>query len=43
MSNSNRRWSALVLACLLLAACREKHEPVKPTVEQPAIGAITAP
>jgi len=23
---------ALVLACLCLAGCKEKHEPVKPTV-----------
>jgi len=26
------RWSALALACLLATGCRERHEPVKPTV-----------
>jgi hypothetical protein len=27
---------ALALACLLLAACKDKHDPLKPTVAQPA-------
>ena len=33
------RRTALVLAisCLLLAACKQKHEPIKPTVAQPAV------
>ena len=25
------RWSALALACLLASACKDRHEPVKPT------------
>lgn len=30
------RCGALLLAGLLFTACRDKHEPVKPTVQQPA-------
>ncbi len=26
------RWSVLAAACLLLAACQDRREPVKPTV-----------
>jgi hypothetical protein len=26
------RWSVLAVACLLATGCRERHEPVKPTV-----------
>jgi len=29
------RWPALAFACLLLAACQDRHQPVKPTVQQP--------
>lgn len=36
MEHRTVRWTALALACLLLAACRDKHEPLKPTVAQPA-------
>ncbi len=25
------RWSALFLACLFVSACKDRHEPVKPT------------
>ena len=25
------RWTALVLACLLVGACKDRYEPVKPT------------
>lgn len=32
MSHPLLRWAAFALACLLATACREKHEPVKPTV-----------
>ena len=28
------RWSVLVLACLLVAACQDKRDPVKPSVGQ---------
>ena len=40
MDTSTFRWSALILAGLLLTACRDKHEPIKPTVQQPAAGLI---
>lgn len=33
------RLGVTLLACLLLAACKERHEPVKPTVT-PATAAI---
>jgi len=38
------RWVALALAipCLLLAACKQKHEPIKPTVARPAVVVIAA-
>jgi hypothetical protein len=26
------RWAAFGLACLLATGCKDKHEPVKPTV-----------
>lgn len=32
MDRSAVRWSALVLACLLAVGCKDRHEPVKPTV-----------
>ena len=38
MDTSRFRWRALLLACLLLAACKDRHEPIKPTVAQPAAG-----
>jgi outer membrane biogenesis lipoprotein LolB len=31
------RWTALALASLLLVACKDKHDPLKPTVAQPAV------
>lgn len=31
------RWTALALSCLLLVACKDKHDPLKPTVAQPAV------
>lgn len=40
MHRSAMRWSALVLACLLAAGCKDKHEPVKPTVAPPAIATL---
>jgi hypothetical protein len=36
------RWTALALSCLLLVACKDKHDPLKPTVAQPAIAAHAA-
>lgn len=36
------RWTALALSCLLLAACKDKHDPLKPTVAQPAVTAPAA-
>jgi hypothetical protein len=30
---------AMLLACLCLGACKDKHEPLKPTVSQPAVQA----
>lgn len=36
------RWTALALSCLLLVACKGKHDPLKPTVAQPAVTATVA-
>lgn len=38
MNTRTDRWGAvaLTLACLLLGACKDKHDPLKPTVTQPA-------
>ncbi|HWJ93263.1 MAG TPA: hypothetical protein VNT33_00960 [Telluria sp.] len=41
MHPSAVRWSALVLACLLAVGCKDRHEPVKPTVSL-AYAAATA-
>jgi hypothetical protein len=32
-------WTALALCTLLLAGCKDKHEPLKPTVTPPAVQA----
>ena len=29
-------WSVLAVLCLLLAACQDRRDPVKPTVSRPA-------
>lgn len=42
MDRRPARWTALALACLLLAACRDKHDPLKPTVARPAVAAPAA-
>jgi hypothetical protein len=34
-------WSLLVGACLLLAACQDRREPVKPTVARPTVAQPT--
>lgn len=39
MNHHRARWSLLLLACLMLAACQDRREPVKPTVT-PASAAI---
>jgi hypothetical protein len=33
MHNRPLRWSVLLLACLMAAACHDRREPVKPTVD----------
>lgn len=35
------RWSLPILACLMLVACQDRREPVKPTVA-PAPSAVVA-
>ena len=40
MDTRTLRWTALALSCLLLAACKDKHDPLKPTV---APAAVVAP
>jgi hypothetical protein len=37
------RWTAVALCCLALAACKDKHDPLKPTVERLAVAALAAP
>jgi hypothetical protein len=32
MDTRKLRWTAFALSCLLLAACKDKHDPLKPTV-----------
>ena len=32
MKSHRVRWSLLLLACLMLVACHDRREPVKPTV-----------
>lgn len=32
MNGHPARWGVLILACLLVAACQEKRDPVKPSV-----------
>ncbi|MFL6632649.1 MAG: hypothetical protein ACJ8HJ_10090 [Massilia sp.] len=32
MNRHRARWSLLLLACLMLVACQDRREPVKPTV-----------
>lgn len=33
MNHPSARWTAFALACLLAAACKPRHEPVKPPVK----------
>ncbi|MDB5934023.1 MAG: hypothetical protein JWQ01_1367 [Massilia sp.] len=37
-----KKFSAVLLACLCLAACKDKHEPLKPTVAA-AVVVVQAP
>jgi hypothetical protein len=41
--NHRTRWSLVLLACLMLVACQDRREPVKPTVTlATAATAVTA-
>jgi hypothetical protein len=42
MNLHHARWTALAFACLCLAACKDKHDPLKPTVARPAATATAA-
>jgi hypothetical protein len=43
MNTHRVRWSLLLLACLMLVACHDRREPVKPTVTPAAATiAVTA-
>jgi hypothetical protein len=33
MSQRTARWTVFAFACLLAAACRDRHEPIKPPVK----------
>jgi predicted component of type VI protein secretion system len=37
MDKRTLRWTALALSCLLVAGCKDKHEPLKPTVARLAV------
>jgi hypothetical protein len=43
MDKRTLRWTALALSCLLLAGCKDKHDPLKPTVGQFVVATLTAP
>jgi hypothetical protein len=43
MNTRTLRWTALALSCLLMAACKGKHDPLKPTVAPAAVVAPAAP
>jgi hypothetical protein len=36
------RWSVLALACLLLGACQDRRDPVKPTTFAQAVVPVAA-
>ena len=40
MNKHPLRWSLLVAACLLLVACHDRRDPVKPTVFKPPPSAL---
>jgi hypothetical protein len=42
MDTRTLRWTALALSCLLLAACKDKHDPLKPTVAMASVAAPAA-
>lgn len=43
MKSHRVRWSLLLLACLMMVACHDRREPVKPTVAPAAATvAVTA-
>jgi hypothetical protein len=37
MKSHRVRWSLLLLACLMMVACHDRREPVKPTVTPAAV------
>jgi hypothetical protein len=41
MKSHRVRWSLLLLACLMMVACHDRREPVKPTVT-PAAATVAA-
>jgi hypothetical protein len=41
MKHHRAAWSLLLLACLMLVACQDRREPVKPTVT-PATATLAA-
>jgi hypothetical protein len=42
MDTRTLRWTALAFACLCLAACKDKHDPLKPTVVHTAVAVVAA-
>jgi hypothetical protein len=43
MKPATLRCAVFALACLCLGACKDKHDPLKPTVGKPAVVAPAAP
>lgn len=43
MNKHPASWSVVAIACLLLAACQDRRDPVKPTTSLPLASAATAP
>jgi len=42
MNKHPASWSLVAIACLLLAACQDRRDPVKPTTVLPVAGPVTA-
>lgn len=43
MKHRHAAWSLLLLACLMLVACQDRREPVKPTVDLAVATLAVAP